>query len=345
MAVSLTPERAGAETALPRFVQIEPVGQCNLRCRMCPIQFRPDGGPGRPPAFMSYETFCSLVDQFAGMDELQLQGMGEPLLHPRFFDMVAYAAARGITVSTNTNLTTLSERRADGCVRSGLARLHVSLDAPSAASYETIRVRARLERVLRNLRRLVEARARLGAHRPEIRIVAVIMRRNLDELPELVRLAAGLGVRDVSAQHLCHDFSEETLPARYRPMREFVEEETLAAEDPDRVRRAFAAARETAQALGVTLRLPNLAPRAHGADVGGRARCDWPWRGAYVSYTGEAMPCCMIATPDRLNFGNMREEGVAAVWNNAAYNAFRERLEHGPPPPVCAGCAVYAGTF
>jgi MoaA/NifB/PqqE/SkfB family radical SAM enzyme len=30
---------------LPRFVQIEPVGQCNLRCQMCPIQFRTDGPP------------------------------------------------------------------------------------------------------------------------------------------------------------------------------------------------------------------------------------------------------------------------------------------------------------
>lgn len=29
-----------ATPALPQFVQIEPVGQCNLRCRMCPIQFR-----------------------------------------------------------------------------------------------------------------------------------------------------------------------------------------------------------------------------------------------------------------------------------------------------------------
>ena len=30
---------------LPTYVQIEPVGQCNLRCQMCPIQFRQDGPP------------------------------------------------------------------------------------------------------------------------------------------------------------------------------------------------------------------------------------------------------------------------------------------------------------
>ena len=57
------------------------------------------------------------------------------------------------------------------------------------------------------------------------------------------------------------------------------------------------------------------------------------------------MPCCMISTPDRLNFGNAAEDGIATVWNNAAYQDFRERLESETPPEVCRGCAVYTGTF
>src|SRR5215213_6142386 len=112
---------------LPSFVQIEPVGQCNLRCQMCPIQFRQDGPPHGPPAFMPFETFTRLVDDFGDIEELQLQGLGEPMMHPRFFDMVRYAAQRGIQVSTNSNLTLLSERRAELCVTSGLAALHVSI--------------------------------------------------------------------------------------------------------------------------------------------------------------------------------------------------------------------------
>ena len=119
---------------LPGFVQIEPVGQCNLACRMCPVVLRGDGSPGKPPAFMHYAAFCRLIDQFAGVRELHLQGLGEPLLHPRIFDMVRYAAGRGIEVSTNTNLTALSPRRADECVASGLARMHVSLDAAVATA-------------------------------------------------------------------------------------------------------------------------------------------------------------------------------------------------------------------
>jgi hypothetical protein len=57
------------------------------------------------------------------------------------------------------------------------------------------------------------------------------------------------------------------------------------------------------------------------------------------------MPCCIIATPDRLNFGNMAQEGVVRVWNSAEYNAFRARLDSDDPPDICRGCAVYNGTF
>src|SRR6266516_1954311 len=113
---------------LPSFVQIEPVGQCNLRCQMCPIQFRTDGPPYGPPDFMPFDEFTRLVDQFEGLEELQLQGLGEPMMHPRFFDMVAYASGKGIKVTTNSNLTLLNERRAERCVKSGLDSLHVSID-------------------------------------------------------------------------------------------------------------------------------------------------------------------------------------------------------------------------
>src|SRR3954451_18085150 len=95
---------------LPRFLQVEPVGQCNLRCRMCPIQFRKDGPPYGPPAFMSFDHYAGLLDQFPGLGELQLQGLGEPMMHPRFFDMVELAVSRGIKVSTNTNLPLLTAR-------------------------------------------------------------------------------------------------------------------------------------------------------------------------------------------------------------------------------------------
>jgi radical SAM protein with 4Fe4S-binding SPASM domain len=332
-------------TPLPTYAQLEPVGQCNLRCQMCAIQFREDGPPFGPLAFMSFERFVQTLDGLPGLQELHLQGLGEPMMHPRFFEMVAYATARGIRVTTNSNATLLNQRRAESCVTSGLDCLHVSLDGASAETYERIRVRARFDRVTENVERLLATRARLGATTPRLRLVMVIMRQNLDELPDLVRLANRWQVEGMFVQHLCHDFGESSLPARYHPMRAFVDEQTLLHEDVGRVETVFAQARAVAQTLGVDLRLPRPRPRAHSPGVPGRQRCDWPWRGAYISYDGHAMPCCMVSTPDRINFGAIGEQGFAAIWNSLSYEAFREQLDSDEPPEVCRSCAVYAGMF
>ena len=329
----------------PKFLQVEPVGQCNLRCKMCPIVFRQDGPPYGPPAFMDFDNYLRILDQFPGLEELQLQGLGEPMMHPRFFDMVAYAAGKGVKVGTNSNVTLLTARRAELCVTSGLDELHVSIDGATAATYERIRVRAKFAPVIANVELLQSTKRRLGSATPWLRMVVVAMRQNLDEFPDLVRLAHRLGIDTVFVQHLCHDFGESSLPEQYRPMRDFVAGETLLAEDPGRIERTFAAARAAAAELGVDLRLPDPRPKLHPPGTPGPERCDWPWRGAYVSYDGRAMPCCMIATPDRVNFGNMADHGAAAVWNNAEYHEFRDRLSSDDPPEVCRSCAVYHGTF
>jgi radical SAM protein with 4Fe4S-binding SPASM domain len=332
-------------TPLPTYAQLEPVGQCNLRCQMCAIQFRDDGPPYGALAFMPFERFIQALDALPGLQELHLQGLGEPMMHPRFFEMVALATARGIRVTTNSNATLLNQRRAERCVTSGLDCLHVSLDGATAATYERIRVRAHFDRVTANVERLLAARERLGSTTPRLRLVMVIMRQNLDELPALVRLAHRWQVEGMFVQHLCHDFGESSLPSRYRPMRSFVDEQTLLHEDAQRVETVFAEARAVAQTLGVDLRLPRARPTLHRPGTPGRMRCDWPWRGAYLSYDGYAMPCCMVSTPDRINFGSIAEHGLADLWNSPAYEAFREQLDSDEPPEVCRSCAVYAGIF
>lgn len=324
--------------ASPRFVQIEPVGECNLRCRMCPVRYR-----DATAAFMAWSDFTALIDQLPSLTELHLQGLGEPLLHPRFFDMVSYAANRGVRVSVNTNLTLLTPRKAEQIATCGLDTVHVSVDGATAATYERIRVDARFDRLERNVGRLMSAVRRHGT--PRVSMTAVAMRENLDELPALVELAARWGIASLSVQHLCHDFGESTLPARYAPMRDFVSDQTLVGFDARRIERAFAAAREAASRTGVELRLPRVTPIEHPPETPGRSRCDWPWRGPYVSYDGTAMPCCMIATPDRGALGNVARDGVEAVWNGEAYEDFRHRLGSSDPPEICRSCSVYAHVF
>ncbi len=330
---------------LPTYVQIEPVGQCNLRCQMCPIQFRQDGPPYGPLAFMQWETFTRLIDQFTNLEHLHLQGLGEPMMHPRFFDMVRYASAKGIRVTTNSNFNLLNAKRAEQCVTSGLAELHVSIDGATAEMYDRIRVRGHFDKLLHNLDLLQETQQRLGSKTPQLQMVTVIMRQNLHELPDLVRLARRYQMASLFVQHLCHDFGEASLPAEYKPMRDFVQAQTLLEEDSTRIEYYFNQAREVAQELDVDLRLPNTRMRLHPPGTPGIKRCSWPWTSAYISYQGLAMPCCMVATPDRINFGSMAEQGVEKIWNGAPFQAFREQLASDTPPEICASCSIYTGTF
>jgi MoaA/NifB/PqqE/SkfB family radical SAM enzyme len=249
-----------------------------------------------------------------------------------------------VKVSTNTNLTLITPDRARLCVTSGLDALHISIDGATAATYEFIRLGANFDKVLRNLDRVVAAKAQLGSEQPTLRIVTVAMQRNLEELADIVTLAHEHGVDTVFVQHLCHDYGETGLPGAYRSMRDFFAAESLLEADADRVSACFSAARNRARALNVDLRLPPLEqtqpprPRSlHG--------CDWPRRGAYLSYRGEAMPCCMVSTPDRAKLGDMAADGVDAVWNGAAYRDFRAALETDQPPEICRGCGIYNGTF
>jgi len=294
---------------------------------------------------MEWDVFVRALAGFPGLEELQLQGLGEPLMHPRFFDMVRYAADRGIRVSTNSNLTLLNRERAQRCVESGLEWLHVSIDGASAETYERIRIRSHFDRVLENLRGLVAAKERSGGQLPHLRMVTVLMHENLAELPPLVQLAHDRGFESMFVQHLCHDFGESTLPERYRSMHDFVSEQTVVGEDPVHVGQIFEQAHRVADELGLDLRLPNLHPRSHPPGTPGRQRCEWPWRGAYLSYQGLAMPCCMVSTPDRINFGSVGEQGVQATWTSAPYERFREQLASDTPPSICQSCSVYSGTF
>jgi radical SAM protein with 4Fe4S-binding SPASM domain len=293
-------EQAGLP--LPSSAQLEPVG------------------PAKVPALMSFEAFAALLAQQPQLKELRLQGAGEPLAHPRFFDMVTYATARGVRVCTTTDLLTLSDARIAECIASGLRRIDVAPGAADPSDCDYLRPGSKLRRALRNVRRLARARK---LH-PEIRIVLMLLRSNLQHLPELVRLARAHGADAIEFQHLWHDVSTA---------RRFVEAESLLKEDAAKLESGFAEARSMADRLGIALQLPRR-----------RRRCERPWRELHVGASGEALPCARANTAQRLNLGNMRRDGVVRVWNNDAYREFRSRVASQEPPDLCRRCAVYEGT-
>jgi radical SAM protein with 4Fe4S-binding SPASM domain len=350
-----------ASPPLPRDLQVEVTGACNLRCRMCLVSYRP--GLNKRTGSLDLETFTALVDADPGLRKVTLQGLGEPLLNPKLFEMIEYAVGRGIEVGFNTNATLLTEARAEKLIRSGLSWLHLSVDGATEQTYEAIRRGSSFSRVVENIASLVAARARLGSATPRLSVVFVAMRRNLHELPGVVRLTAELGVERLWVQNLSHEFSDTDPAGAYRAIREFSSGEALWPDRDGGARAAFAEAEKLARSLGLRLRLPLAAtadpepePRpapepapepAPGRPAGRRAEpgCDWPWRSAYVTHEGVVQPCCMVMGSDRAALGDLRTRSFAEIWSGPAYRDFRSALLSASPPEVCRGCALYRGTF
>ena len=328
---------------LPRELQLEVTGACNLACRMCLVRYRPK--LGKREGAMCFHTFRAIVDDLPGLEKLTLQGLGEPLLAPDFFRRVEYATARGIRTGFNTNGTFLTRAAAERLVRAGVDWLHVSLDGATAATYEHVRDGGDFARVRDNIRGLVETRRALGAARPTIQLVFVAMRRNLAELPDLVRLAHPLGVESVWVQNLSHSFDDTDPASGYAAIREYAAAEALWAEPDEEVVATFDEAREIASHLDVELRLPRLEEPPAAPREAGAPGCHWPFEAAYVTHDGTAQPCCMVMGEDRITLGNAEQSGFAAVWHGDAYRRFRAGLVEGDPPDVCAGCSLYRRLF
>jgi radical SAM protein with 4Fe4S-binding SPASM domain len=325
---------------LPRHLQLEITSACNLRCTMCLVRYRPPvnklAGAMRP------DLFHRLITEVPSLTRLTLQGLGEPLLSPYLPEMIRTAVEHRITVGFNTNATLLTERRARELVESRVDWLHVSLDGADAGTYEKIRDGAHFDGVVANLAGLVRVKHEAGSRTPWIRVVFVVMRQNVAQLPDLVRLLGSIGVDELHVQNLSHSFSDTDPAGSYAEIRSFAADQALwTGADEDRARQAFADAQRAAGPAGLQLRLP-----VAGAPVPeGRRGCSWPWDAAYITSAGVVQPCCMVMGDDRVALGDLDVQSFPEIWAGEAYQDFRRRLLSDEPPEVCRGCSLYRRAF
>jgi radical SAM protein with 4Fe4S-binding SPASM domain len=309
---------------------------------MCLVSYRP--ALGKTTGSMTFETFRALVDELPDLEQVTMQGLGEPLLAPDFFDMLEYLAERGIRMGFNTNGTLLTRDKAERLVRLGVDWLHVSVDGATAGTYENIRHGSSFELVKRNVAGLVDVMREVGAEKPTLEVVFVAMRRNIHELCDVVRLTADWGVPKLWVQNLSHSFSDTDPAGSYREIREYAAAEALWAEPDETVERTFEEARSVAEELGVEIRLPRLEEPVRPRKLG-TPGCGWPFHSAYVTHDGKMQPCCAVMGADRAVLGDARKDGFSDVWASEDYRTFRSQLLTDEPPEVCRGCSMYRRVF
>lgn len=138
----------------PPCLQIEPTSICNYRCVFCyqtDAAWTESDQMGR----MSLDVFRQAIDEAEGRCEaITLASRGEPLLHPQFADMLAYAAGKFVALKVNTNGWMLTERLCHAFLEADLLTLVISAEAIREPSYSELRVGGTLERVRANLSQL-----------------------------------------------------------------------------------------------------------------------------------------------------------------------------------------------
>ncbi len=158
----------GLPAEFPSQVLMDITEVCNLACVHCP---HPDFKASEHYAgrFLDPALNAKMVDEVrrhgAGRTQyIRYASNGEPLAHPRAYDLLDEAVRySGVYVTLTTNGTIMNERRTTRLLEAGVHMIDVSIDAFRPETYARIRRNGRLEVTRANVLRLLawvrEARA------------------------------------------------------------------------------------------------------------------------------------------------------------------------------------------
>lgn len=183
----------------PPCLQIEPSSICNFRCVMC-YQSDPSFSSGKSTymGFMPLELFKQVIDQAEGhVEAVTLASRGEPLLHRQIVDMLRYCRGKFLALKVNTNASVLTEEIIHALFNSDVQTIVFSIDAAEKALYERIRVRGNFERLLQNLERFRDIKAK---HYPASRLITRITGVKINDEQEINQMErAWAGYADIVA--------------------------------------------------------------------------------------------------------------------------------------------------
>lgn len=274
-------------------IELGITGICNLRCLHCSAAMY--NCPGNRND-LSLSEIRSLITQAKalGARKIDLTG-GEPTLRPDLCHIIGMAKEAGLKTKLLSNGTLLNEKKIRELKASGLDGLAISLDGSSNAIQA--KTRRTTETEFQNAITVIEIAARLGI---AVKVNTAVSAMNLADLPNISRLAAGLGCyehriclflpvgrgQDWSANviepHAWVQFIKEGFGCPNQGLKTYVAATALPEILTSRYR------------LGCLLNNPLMLGIAPGGDV---------------------FPCAIFAF-NNLPIGNIRKTSLAEMWSN-----------------------------
>ena len=347
----------------PVNLQIEHTNFCNARCIMCSHCFTKNHGG----VFLSDENLKFLNEVLPYVRKITLHGYGEPFMHPNIIQILNNYAEYGIKITCNTNASIMSSELA-AVIHKCFYDISISCDGATAYTYERVRVGLDFEKFKSNVRMLRNQGDDLF-----MRMAVVVMRQNIEELPQIVEMASELGFQevlfvDITTQSLLEN--EEDSPILYpsatyhfiREAEKIGKEKGINVKVPKYIMdmdsdsdveadlkkmRGKPFFKDTSFTEGLYNRYKasgfietTMPATKENFVVPGDYRCegicDFVLERPFINANGDVFLCC---TNWMHIVGNVyKDGGFEAVWNGEIMQGIRRMFYEGNLPKYCTGC-------
>ena len=303
----------------PFIVIWETTQACDLACVHC----RACAQPARNSQELTTEQAKRLIDEVAALRApLFVMTGGDPLKRPDIYELVAYAAARGIRPSLTPSATPLLTREAIVRLKeAGLARLAISLDGPTAVIHDAFR------RVPGSFQWTLDAVQYAREIGLPVQINTTITRHNLAQLDDMIALLEGLDIvlwsvfflvptgRGASIDLLSDEQFEDVFAKLYETSRRAKFD--IKSTEAQHYRRYLLQKRTGMRREGVTdqKQLPSILGMGRTEDGIGRApKGINDGKGfVFISHMGEVFPSGFLP----MSAGNVKTESLAGLYRES----------------------------
>ena len=304
-----------ADNPLPRPLALlaEVTYRCPLQCPYCsnPLEL------GKYRDELDTETWVRVFNEAAdlGVVQLHLSG-GEPLVRRDILDLVRAAAAAGLYSNMSTGATVVDGRRLEQLREAGLDHFQVSLLDTLPASNDRLAGVPSYERK----REAVREAKRLEF---PVTLNVVLHRQNLDRIAEVIALARAWRVDRLELAHTQYTgwaFRNRAalMPTRAQLDRAHAEVERVRAEGTG----------------GVDIQ--HVLPDYYFERYPKACLQGWGMVSMSVAPDGAVLPCQTAREIPGLEFPNVRDQGLADIWERAP--VFRRFRGTDWMPEPCRSC-------
>jgi MoaA/NifB/PqqE/SkfB family radical SAM enzyme len=321
-------ERPLVMKSQPPGVGIEMTNRCNLACIQC---LRSLGLKPYKLGDMDFENYKKILAQFPNAINISLNGFGEPMMHKRFFDMVAYTrkVQPWAKVGIYTNGMLLDQEKCDLSISCGLTEMNISIDAAYPDTYRRVRRGGKLDVLHENIRRLIKTREDHRSKFPRIGLNFVMVNDNEGELVPFVEQAVDFGVDYMNCiTWASYDWGFKNKRSKDSYMRE------------------LDAAHKRMEDLGLPCRsFPKMSTT--WTDPTKPFFCDFYWGENFqVNYNGDITLGCCTPFKETFSYGNVLETSFKEIWNGPLYQRNRDMAnKRQTPNAACASCDRFCKSF